>query len=456
MSAGARELFAGVFARGAVEHELNDAAWVQALLDVEVGLARALARARLVPEAAAEGVVAAARPAHVSIAGLAAGTGEAGSPIPALVKQLESGLPLAAAAALHRGATSQDILDSAIMLIAKRALAPVLADLEACAGAAVQLARTHRSSVMLGRTLLQAAVPITFGFKAAGWAWALDDARSRLANVRENLPVQFGGAAGTLASLGAHGVEVAKLLAAELGLSEPVLPWHTLRAPVLELGAACGIAAAALGKIARDVSLLAQGEIDEVREPVAAGRGGSSTMPHKQNPVGSVATLSCTRRVPGLCATLLVAAEQEHERAAGAWHAEWETLTDLFGLLGSAASWMREVLSGLTIDVERMRANFEAAAGLPLAERLSTELALRLGRKAAEALVRTAVERARSERLHLRDVFARDADLSQALLEGGIAPEQLERVFDPSEYLGSSSQFIDRVLAAHEARRPAG
>jgi 3-carboxy-cis,cis-muconate cycloisomerase len=246
-------------------------------------------------------------------------------------------------------------------------------------------------------------------------------------------------------------LEVVQLLAAELGLRAPMLPWHTQRAPILELASACGIAAAALGKIARDLSLLTQGEVDEVREPVDEGRGVSSAMPHKRNPVGSVAALSCTRRVPGLLSTLFAAAEQEHERAAGAWHAEWETLTDLVRLLGSAASWIRDVLSGLTVNVDRMRANFDAAAGLPLAERLSAELTPRLGRKAAEALVRTAVERARGQGLHLREVLAADAELSQSLRDAGVGAEQLTRAFDPGDYLGSSAQFIDRALAAHAA-----
>jgi 3-carboxy-cis,cis-muconate cycloisomerase len=452
MSVGS-ELFGGLFARGAVSGELTDAAWIRALLDFEVALARALSRAGLAPETAAQAVVAAAEPARISLVDLAAGSVKAGSPIPALVKQLGSSLPLEAAAVLHRGATSQDAIDTALMLIAKRALAHVLSDLDAAAVSAAELARAHRGSVMLGRTLLQAAVPITFGFKAAGWLWALDDAHARLAEARDRLPLQYGGAAGTLAPLAERGVEVAHLMAAELALDEPVLPWHTLRAPVLDLASACGIAATVLGKIARDVSLLAQTEVAELSEPVAAGRGGSSALPHKRNPVGSVATLSCTRRIPGLLATLFAAAEQEHERAAGAWHAEWETLTELFSLLGSAASWMREVIAGLSVDTERMRANFEATGGLPLAERLSAELALRVGRERAETLLQGAIERARSERLHLREAVSRDADLSQALQDANIGPEQLARAFEPSGYLGSSAQFIERALALHASRR---
>jgi 3-carboxy-cis,cis-muconate cycloisomerase len=454
MSAQTRELFAGVFARGEVAAELSDAAWVRALLEVEAGLARALAKAGLVTDAAAAAVVAAADPAQISIEELAQGCVAAGNPVPALVKRLETLLPPSAASALHRGATSQDVVDSALMLIAKRALSHVLADLDAAAKSAAALADQHRASIMLGRTLLQAATPITFGLAAAGWLWSLDDASVRLAELREQLPAQLGGAAGTLAPLADRGAEVARFFAAELGLREPVLPWHTLRAPILRLASACGVATAALGKIARDVSLLAQTELDEVREHAARGRGASSTMPHKQNPIGSIAALSCTRRIPGLLATVFAAAEQEHQRAAGSWHAEWETLSEILGLLGAAASWMREVLENLTVDVERMRANFDAALGLPFAERLRIELPARLGREPAATLLQTAIERARRDRRSLREVLSRDADLAPLLQQAGFDDAELDRAFDPHAYLGSAASFIDRALAHHASRRP--
>jgi 3-carboxy-cis,cis-muconate cycloisomerase len=344
-------------------------------------------------------------------------------------------------------------MDSALMLIAKRALAHVLRDLDAAAQAAARLADEHRGSVMLGRTLLQAATPSTFGFAAAGWLCALDDAHARLADARAQLPVQLGGAVGTLAPLGAAGPEVLKRIAAELGLREPVLPWHTLRAPILALASACGIAGAALGKIARDVSLFAQSELAELRERPAPGRGASSTMPHKQNPIGSIAALGCTRRLPGLIATLFSAAEQEQARAAGAWHTEWEPLAELLGLLGSAASWMREVLAGLSVDAKRMRANLAAARGLPLAEQLHAVLAERLGHREAAAVVETAMERARARSCELQDVLSGDADLSQTLRAGGVSAAELARAFDPSAALGASAAFIDRALANHAARK---
>jgi 3-carboxy-cis,cis-muconate cycloisomerase len=443
-----------VAARGAAAEELTDAAWLQAMLDVEAALARALARAGIVPASAAQAIVSVALPARISLAELAAGTAAAGNPIISLVEQLGRSLPREASSALHLGATSQDVIDSALMLIARRALAHVITDLRAAADVAAELARVHRDSVMVGRTLLQQAVPVTFGLKAAGWLWALDDAWMRLTRVRcSGLLVQYGGAAGTLAPLGERGIEVLQLLAAELELGEPVLAWHTLRAPVLALAQAAGLAAAALGKIARDVVLLAQGEVGELQERAVADRGKSSTMPHKSNPVGSVAVLSCTRRVPGLIATLLAAAEQEHERAAGAWQSEWETLTELLRLLGSAASWLRELLSGLQVNTERMRINLEASRGLVFAERLRSTLAERLGRFQAEALVRAVVHRAETRHMHVRDVLLQEAEFAKPLEEAGLSPERVAALFDPSSYLGSSAQFIERAIAAHAAAR---
>src|SRR5436190_5575901 len=382
----ARGLFGGVFARGGVE--AGDAAWLQAMLDAEAGLARALERAGLAPAGAGEAVTAAARADNFDpneLGGLAALTG---NPVPGLARALARQVPQTAVSAVHHGATSQDIVDTAAMLLAKRAIDVIAADLARAADAAAGLAAAHRDTVMIGRTLLQQAVPVTFGLVAAGWLTGLDEARGGLDRVRTGrLAVQFGGAAGTLASLGADGPRVAALLADELGLPLPVLPWHTDRLRIIEVAASCAGAAAVLGKIARDVTLLAQSEVAEVREGDEAGagtrRGGSSAMPHKRNPVAAVAVLGCTRQVPGLLATLAAAAEQEHQRAAGAWHSEWEPFSGLLRLTGSAASWGAELLAGLTADPARMRANLDAARGFPLAERVSGPLAPAAGAAAA-------------------------------------------------------------------------
>ena len=462
----ARGLFGGVFARGGVE--AGDAAWLQAMLDAEAGLARALERAGLAPAGAGEAVTAAARAGNFNpneLGGLAALTG---NPVPGLARALARQVPQTAVSAVHRGATSQDIVDTAAMLLAKRAIGVIQADLARAADAAAALAAAHRDSIMIGRTLLQQAVPVTFGLVAAGWLTSLDEARAGLDSVGPRLAVQFGGAAGTLASLGEAGQRVTALLATELGLAVPVLPWHTDRLRIIDLGAALARVAAALGKIARDVTLLAQSEVGEVSEggtdqrgtdqrgagqqtPAASPRrGGSSAMPHKHNPVASIAILGCTRQVPGLLATLAAASEQELQRAAGAWHAEWEPLTALLRLTGSASSWAADLLPGLVVDTSRMAANLAATKGLPLAEHVSSLLAGVLGGAQAHDLVAEAGARATSAGLPLRDVLLAVPKLEERLSSAGITAEQIDAALEPSGYLGAAGAFVTAALDAHE------
>ncbi len=459
-----RGLFGGVFARGGVD--TGDTAWLQAMLDAEAGLARALERAGLAPAGSGQAVTAAARADNFDpneLGGLAALTG---NPVPGLARALARRVPQTAVSAVHRGATSQDILDTAAMLLAKRAIDVVLADLAQAAEAAARLARTHRASIMIGRTLLQQAVPVTFGLVAAGWLTSVDEARAGLAAVgSQRLAVQFGGAAGTLASLGGAGQRVAGLFAGELGLAVPVLPWHTDRLRIIDLGAALARVAAALGKIARDVTLLAQSEVGEVSEgggssdarndpraPAASPRrGGSSAMPHKHNPVASIAVLGCTRQVPGLFGILLSNAEHELQRAAGAWHAEWEPLTALLRLAGSAASWAAELLSALVVDTARMAANLAATKGLPLAEHVASLLAGVLGGAQAHDLVAEAGVRAVGAGLPLRDVLLAVPTLEERLSSAGVTPEQIDAALEPSGYLGASEAFVTAALEAHES-----
>jgi 3-carboxy-cis,cis-muconate cycloisomerase len=463
----ARGLFGGVFARGGVE--ADDAAWLRAMLDAEAGLARALERAGLAPAGAGEAVTAAARAGNFDpneLGGLAALTG---NPVPGLARALARQVPQTAVSAVHRGATSQDIVDTAAMLLAKRAIDVIAADLARAADAAAGLAAAHRDSIMIGRTLLQQAVPVTFGLVAAGWLTSLDEARAGLDAVSPRLAVQFGGAAGTLASLGEAGQRVTALLAAELGLSAPVLPWHTDRLRIIDLGTALARVAAVLGKIARDVTLLAQSEVGEVSEgggpaearadqrgadpqaPAASPRrGGSSAMPHKRNPVASIAILGCTRQVPGLLATLAAASEQELQRAAGAWHAEWEPLTALLRLTGSASSWAADLLPGLVVDTSRMAANLAATKGLPLAEHVSSLLAGVLGGAQAHDLVAEAGARATSAGLPLRDVLLAVPKLEERLSSAGITAEQIDSALEPSGYLGATDAFITAAIDAHE------
>jgi 3-carboxy-cis,cis-muconate cycloisomerase len=447
-------LFGALFDRGPAD--TGDEAWLQAMLDTEAALARALERAGLAAAGAGAAVSAAAQAGAFDVAELGRLAAGAGNPVPALVRALTAKLPPEAAAAVHKGATSQDIIDTAVMLLARRVLDAVRADLSAAARAAAGLAQAHRHTIMVGRTLLQQAVPVTFGLVAAGWLTGIDEARQGLDRIlAQRLAVQFGGAAGTLAALGGDGPRVALLLAEELGLARPAAPWHTDRLRILELAAALAGACGVLSKVARDVTLLAQSEVAEVREtgpgpgPDRGGgrRGGSSAMPNKRNPVAAVVILGCARRAPGLLATLAACAEQEHQRAAGAWHAEWEPMADLLRLTGSAASWAAELLAGLEVDAHRMRANLDAAGGFPLAENVAAVLAPSLGHPAAHDLVAEASARAAAGQ-GFRDALL-SPPLAARLAEAGITADRIDAALDPAAYLGSAVAFTDAALAAH-------
>jgi 3-carboxy-cis,cis-muconate cycloisomerase len=444
-------LFAGLFGRSAVGTAGQD--WLQAMLDTEAALARALERAGLAPAGAGAAVTAGAQAGQFDETAIGRAAALTGNPVPALVRALTEQVTGQAREAVHRGATSQDIIDTAAMLLSKRAIGVISADLDAVADAAAALADRHAGTVMSGRTLLQQAVPVTFGLVAAGWLTAVDEAHRQLGQIRDGrLAVQFGGAAGTLAALGEAGPAVADLLADELGLAVPVLPWHTDRLRIVELAAGLAGVCGALGKIARDVTLLAQTEVAEVAEGGGeAGRGGSSAMPHKHNPVAAVAILGCTRRAPGLLATLAAAAEQELQRAAGAWHAEWETLSDLLRLTGSAASWSADLLPGLTVNAARMQANLDAAGGLPLAEHVTALLAPAIGRLAAHDLVAAAAARAAAAGGTLVATLLEDEAAAAELGAAGLGQAELETAVDPAGYLGAAQHFIDRALAAHRA-----
>jgi 3-carboxy-cis,cis-muconate cycloisomerase len=443
-------LFSGLFAHGAAAAQASDGAVLQAMVDVELALVRALVRAGLEPADAETDLAKAADASVLDLEQLGRSTADKGTPVPALVAALRERLGDSdAGRSLHRGATSQDIVDTAIMLVARRALLPLLADLERSADRCAALAQEHRHSIQAGRTLLQQAVPTTFGLKAAGWLTALDAARTELELIREQgLAVQLGGAVGTLGVLGDRGLEVAANLAGELELAEPEQPWHTSRFRPARLACGLGLALGAMAKIARDIVLLAQTEVAELSEGGAAGWGRSSTMPHKHNPVGSVAVLACAQRGPGLVATILSAMGQEYERAAGAWQAEWEPLLELLRLAGSAAASLRELLDGVHVHAERMRANLGLTHGLLMSESAAAALAPALGRSRAQELVEAAA----------RQAAQHDRSLEAALLElpevtGAIDRRRLEQALQPENYLGVSGPLIDRALEAHRDRR---
>jgi 3-carboxy-cis,cis-muconate cycloisomerase len=432
-------LFSGLFVPHAVADATSDRAWVQAMLDFEAALAGAEAEAQVIPSDAAEAIAVACDADRFDPGSLGVDARAAGNPVVPLVRALTAAAGEDAGRWVHWGATSQDVMDSASMLLARRSLEAIDAELSAVAAACARLAAEHRDTPIAGRTLLQQALPTTFGLKAAGWLVGVVDARERLRALP--LYAQLGGAAGTLASLGAEGPRVLALVAERLGLAEPPLPWHTQRLPVAELGAALALAAGAVEKVALDIVLLAQTEVGEVAEPAGAGRGGSSTLPHKRNPVGSARARACARDMRGAAAVLLGAMAGEHERAAGAWHSEWTALTDALALTGGAAAAIAEALDGLEIRPERMAANLEATGGLVMAESVSMAIAGTIGREEAHQLVAGAARRAADAGRPLREELLDDDRVREHLSEA-----EIDAALDPAGYVGAAGAFVDRAL----------
>jgi len=431
---------------------VSDRAWVQAMLDVEAALARAESRIGVIPAAAADGIASRCRVDEFDVAQLGRAAVRSANPVVPLVNALRAAVPKDAAPYVHHGATSQDVLDTAMMLIARRGLDIVLADLEQGAAAAAALADRHRATVMAARTLLQQALPTTFGLKAAGWLIAIVEARSELARVaRTRLSVQFGGAAGTMAAVSDRGLDVAHELAAELELAEPTLPWHTARARVVEVAAALGVAAGVAGKVAVDVVLLAQTEVGEVSERTVAGRGGSSALPHKHNPVDAIEILAGVRGINAQVAVLQAGMVQEHERAAGAWQAEWPALAETLRLAGGAIFRMASLLATLQVDPERMRRNLELSGGRIMAEHVVILLGERVDRVMARALVDTAVSTATATGRPFKEVLSEDPAISTHL-----NPDELAAALEPAGYLGLAGPLIDRALAAYRAKKGEG
>ncbi|MFC9999254.1 3-carboxy-cis,cis-muconate cycloisomerase, partial [Nocardia sp. NPDC127526] len=384
-------LFDGVLAAGPVAEQVSDRAWVQAMLDFEGALAGASAEAGVIPPEAARAIESRCHAELYDIPALGERAVSIGNPAGPLVRALTARVTPEAAGYVHLGATSQDVMDTAAMLVTARALAALRNDLRAGADHLANLAETHAATVQAGRSLLQQALPVTFGLTAANWLSGLIAALDRLDAVRDRLAVQFGGAVGTLAALGDKGIPVRAALARRLGLSEPALPWHTERSRIAEVAAALGQTCGAIAKIARDITLLAQTEVAEVSEQGPPGTGGSSTMPHKRNPVAAVLAAGSAAQAPALVAALLGASAHEHQRAAGSWHAEWRPYTELLRTTGSAAHWLRTSLDRLQVDPERMRANLNLTGGLLLVENVAIELFSashgELGRQAAADLI---------------------------------------------------------------------
>ncbi|MCI2418265.1 3-carboxy-cis,cis-muconate cycloisomerase [Saccharopolyspora sp. K220] len=431
-----------MFSTPAATERTSAAAWLQAMLDFEAALAAAQAKAGVIPAEVAEEIARRCRAELFDADSIAERAVSSATPVIALVRDLTALVDADAKPHVHRGATTQDVVDTAAMLVVRDVLALVIADLRAAADDCARLAEQHRGTVMIARTLLQQALPTTFGCRCAGWLTSLDEATTALGRVRdERLAVQLGGPAGTLASLGAEGIRVTELLAAELGLAEPVVPWHTDRTRIAELAGALGTAAGVLGKIALDVELHAQTEVGELSEGKA---GGSSALPHKRNPAGAVLISAAANRVPGLVATLLSAMPQEYERAAGAWQSEWEPLTELLRLVAAAAAGTRQLLAGLHVHTEQMAANLDLTRGLVMAESAAGPLMNTLGRTDAQDLVSRLCRSAVQEGTTLRAELLADPRVREVLSEAEVVAAT-----EPADYLGSAPAFIDRALAAH-------
>jgi 3-carboxy-cis,cis-muconate cycloisomerase len=436
-----------LFGSAAMCEIFSDTARLQRMLDFEAALARAEARCGVIPADAAPAIVAKCKTELMDADALATATAAALNPAIPLVKQLTALVAKdnpEAARFVHWGATSQDANDTGLVLQMRQAFEILDAELADLCRSLTQLAQEHRSTAMAGRTLMQQALPTTFGVKVAGWLDAMNRHRDRFAETRARvLVLQFGGAVGTLAALREKGLQVAEALAAELHLGLPSMPWHSQRDRVAEAATTLGLCTGTLGKIARDISLHMQTEIAEVFEPAGEGRGGSSTMPHKRNPVSAAVVLSAATRVPGLVSTMLSAMVQEDERGLGDWHAEWETLPEIFRLTAGALHQLATIVPHLEVDAARMRRNLDATHGLIFAEAVTMALASHIGKSAAHTLVEAASRQTLKSGRHLREVL----DQNPAVMER-LTSEELDRLIAPENYLGVAEELVDRVINA--------
>ena len=444
------QLFDAYFTARDMREVFCDQGRVQAMLDVEAALARAEARVGLIPAIAVAPIGKACRADLYDFAALGEAIATAGNSAIPLVKALGKQIAATDAEAeryVHLGATSQDVMDTGLVLQLRQALDLIESELAQLADALAAQAQRHAATPMAGRTWLQHATPVTLGMKIAGWLGAVTRSRQRLRELKPRLLVlQFGGASGTLAALGEQALPIAQALAEELQLTLPEQPWHTQRDRVVEFGAVLGLIAGSLGKLGRDISLLMQTEAAEVFEPSAPGKGGSSTMPHKRNPVGAAVLIGAATRVPGLVSTLFSAMPQEHERSLGLWHAEWETLPEICCLVSGSLQQARLLADGLEVDAARMARNLDLTQGLVLAEAVSIVLAQRVGRDTAHHLLEQCCKRAVSEQRHLRAVLGDEPQVTAQL-----SSAELDNLLNPAHYLGQAQVWVERAVAEHNA-----
>jgi len=442
-------LLDALFRYDALDKLFSNEARIQGMLDFEAALARAEAKSGIVPASLAHIIAGKCRTEHFGLSAIAKDAAFSGNLAIPLVKKLTELVAHEdkdAARFVHWGATSQDAIDTGCILQVRGAIDLIDQDLGHLTGTLITLAETHRATPIVARTWMQQALPTTFGFIVAGWLDAIFRHRKRLAEIKPRvLTLQFGGAVGTLAALAGRGPDVAKALADDLRLSLPSIPWHTHRDRIGEIATTLGLFTGTLGKIARDISLHAQTEIAELAEPICEGRGGSSTMPHKRNPVTCAVVLAAAMRIPGLVNTLLSAMPQEEQRGLGGWHAEWETLPDIMRLSGGALHHLAEMLPDLEVDTQRMRHNLELTNGLIFAEAVTMALGERMGKMPAHLLVEAACNKAREQKRYLKDILREESGL-----RGHLTPADIESLFDVRNYLGSADEFTRRVVA--EAR----
>ncbi|HWK47056.1 MAG TPA: 3-carboxy-cis,cis-muconate cycloisomerase [Stellaceae bacterium] len=440
-------IYGGLFGTDEMRALFADRRRLGFMLEAEVALARAQAACGVVPLKAAEQIAAAADAERLDLAAIALGTTKTGQPVTALVAALTKAAGAEAGRWVHWGATTQDIVDTALVLTLREALTLIERDLIGLIDALATQAARHRDTVMAGRTFLQQALPITFGYKCAVWLAPLLNHLARLDELRPRLLVaQMGGAVGTLAALGASGRAVAERFAADLDLHCPDAPWHTGRDAIAETGCLLGMLSGSLAKLANDIILMAQTEVGEVAEPAGGGRGGSSTMPHKRNPIGACHVVAAARGAQTLVPLLLGAMEQEHERAAGGWQSEALALPQILTLTAGALAQGRALAEGFSVDADQMRQNLEITGGLIMAERVAMVLATRLGKSEAHHLVEQACAEAVGSNRHLAEVLADDARLA-----GVFDRHALDQLVDPAGYLGEAGAVADRVVARARA-----
>lgn len=448
MNRASNQLFDAYFMQPEMREIFSDEGRVQGMLDFEAALARAQARVGLIPPEVVADIELSCDARLFDFDALAIAIGSAGNSAIPLVKALGKQIAARSAEAeryVHMGATSQDVMDSGLVLQLRRAIVLLERDLTRLADAMAEQAQRHAGTPLAGRTWLQQATPVTLGMKIAGWLGAVTRHRQRLNEIKPRLLcLQFGGASGSLAALGDQAFSVAEALADELQLALPEQPWHTQRDRLVEFAGLLGLIAGSLGKLGRDVSLLMQTEVGEAFEPSAPGKGGSSTMPHKRNPVGAAVMISTATRAPGLVATMLAAMPQEHERSLGLWHAEWETLPELCCLVSGSLQQALQVIPGLQVDAERMAINLQSTKGLVLAEAVSIALAQRIGRDAAHHLVEQCCRRAVEQGAHLRQVLGETPQVSEQF-----SSDELDRLLDPAHYLGQARHWVERAVAEH-------